>query len=287
MSTYAQRLLKDIQFSKTRLLGVLPHLTLTSFEVGESLWNKGHSVQSWGCIVTGYVAASTPIKGGKNLPVHIYGPQAWIGEQPLLNKQPTQFEYTCLTPVDVIGIPKKYFDQAILEEPDFVRFIATHLAWRAQQQSEMLMLMRLGSSPLRVIMGLAQFAEALGVGSESASIDINKSTVDIPITQNQIAALCGVSRTLFSEYLQHLARAGWLKVRYGGIELQSVETWRIFARKQRESPWLESRASLLELLEDMNLAQAELGPYGFPNLMNTRSMGLRTRIANRASSEAC
>jgi len=287
LSTYAHRLLKDIQFSKTRLLGVLPHLTMTSFDVGEAIWNKAHSVQSWNCIMTGYVAASTPIEGGKTLPVHIYGPQAWIGEQPLLNKQPTQFEYTCLTPVEVMGMPKKYFDQAILEEPDFVRFIAKHTAWRSQQQSEMLMLMRLGSSPLRVVMGLAQFAEVLGFDSESASIDMDKGTVDIPITQNQIAALCGVSRTLFSEYLQHLARAGWLKVRYGGIELQSVETWRIFARNQRESPWIRSRESLLELLDDMHTAQTELGPYGFPNLMSTRSLGLRTRLANRALSEAC
>jgi CRP/FNR family cyclic AMP-dependent transcriptional regulator len=286
LSTYAHRLLQKIQFSKTRILSVLPQLTLTSFDEGEAIWNKGHSVQSWNCVMTGYVAASLPIGGGKPLPVHIYGPMAWFGEQPLLNKQPTQFEYTCLTPVEVIGMNKKSFESAILEEPDFVRYIAMLMAWRAQQQSEMLMLMRLGSSPLRVVMGLAQYAEALDCRFPSAAKNINKGVVDIPITQSQIAALCGVSRTLFSEYLQHLARAGWLKVRYGGIELQSVQTWRIFARKLRECSCVRSRASLLELLDDMDSAQEELGPRGFPNLMNSRVLGLRTQSKNRALSEA-
>jgi len=286
LSTYAHRLLQKIQFSKTRILGVIPHLTLTSFDTGEAIWNKGHSVQSWNCVMTGYVAASIPIAGGKPLPVHIYGPMTWFGEQPLLNKQPTQFEYNCLTAVEVIGMSKKYFDSAVLEEPDFVRYIATLLAWRAQQQSEMLMLMRLGSSPLRVVMGLAQYAEAWDCRLSSTARSMQKEVVDIPITQSQIAALCGVSRTLFSEYLQHLARAGWLKVRYGGIELQSAETWRIFARKQRESQCVRSRTSLLELLDDMDSAQEELGPYGFPNLMNSRLLSLRTQSTNRALSEA-
>jgi len=237
--------------------------------------------------MTGYVAASIPINGGKPLPVHIYGPMAWFGEQPLINKQPTHFEYTCLTPVEVIGMSKKCFDSAILEEPDFVRYISTLMAWRVQQQSEMLMLMRLGSSPLRVVMGLAQYAEALDCRKRLASTSVAKGGVDIPITQSQIAALCGVSRTLFSEYLQHLARAGWLKVRYGGIELQSVETWRIFARNQRERQSVRSRASLLELLDDMDVAQAELGPYGFPNLINSRLHGMRTQDSKRGLSETC
>lgn len=235
--------------------------------------------------MTGYVAASIPIEDDKILPVHIYGPLAWFGEQELLNKQPTHFEYTCLTPVDTIGMRKDRFDSAILEEADFVRYIGRLMARRAQQQSERLMLMRLGNSALRVVMGLAHYAEALDCSLVPTFEDKTKEVVDIPITQKQIAALCGVSRTLFSESLQHLARAGWLKVRYGGIELQSVETWLIFARRQRERQNMYSHTGLLELLADMNSAQEELGPYGFPNLINKRIDGLGTRVSNRALSK--
>jgi CRP-like cAMP-binding protein len=224
--------------------------------------------------MTGYVAASIPIEDDKTLPVHIYGPMAWFGEQELLNKQPTHFEYTCLTPVDMIGMRQDRFDSAILEEANFVRYIGTLMAWRAQQQSERLMLMRLGNSALRVVMGLAQYAEVFDCSLLLTSKNQTKEVVDIPITQKQIAALCGVSRTLLSECLQHLARAGWLKVRYGGIELQSLETWHTFARKQRERQRMCSHTGLFELLEDMDNAQEEFGPYGFPNLINKHINGL-------------
>jgi CRP/FNR family cyclic AMP-dependent transcriptional regulator len=280
-------LLRDIQFSNQRILSTLPDLILTSFDEGEVIWRKGRSVQSWNYIVAGYVATSIPIDEGRPLPLQIFGPQAWFGEQPLINKQATHFEYTCLTPVEVIGMRKKSFDSAIAEEPDFMHYIAKLIAGRSQQQSEMLMLMRLGSSPLRVVMGLAQYAEALANSAAPRSSGLQKGEVDLPITQQQIAALCGVSRTLFSEYLQLLARDGWLKVRYGGIELQSLQTWRIFARKQRECQSIRSRASLLELLDDMACAHEEIGPQGFPNLMTRRWLRLQTQSLCRAVPEAC
>ena len=267
MSTYTQRLLEAVQFSKARIFALLPHMTFASFDEGDVICSKGSSLQSWTCVISGFVAASIPLDKGRPLPIHLYGQNTWFGELSLVSKQPSHYEYTCLTQVEVIGIGKKYFDTAILDEPDFVRFLARMMAWRSQQQSEMLMVMRLGSSPLRVFMGLAQYAEAIG-NHWDAAFEVEKPAVaDIPIGQNQIAALCGVSRTLFSEYIQQLAHAGWLTLRYGGIELQSVETWRTFARKQRERRHTRSRPSLKELLLEMDSAQAERGPHRFPNLM--------------------
>ncbi len=267
MSTYTQRLLEAVQFSNARILALLPHLTFSSFDEGDVICAKGCSLQSWTCVISGFVAASIPLDRGRPLPVHLHGHNDWFGELSLLSKQPSHYEYTCLTPVEVIGMGKKHFDTAISDEPDFVRFLARHMAWRAQQQSEMLMVMRLGSSPLRVFMGLAQFAEAAG-SHRNASLAVSKQVVaDLPIGQNKIAALCGVSRTLFSEYIQQLSKAGWLILRYGGIELQSVQTWHSFARMQRERRQTRSRPSVKELLLDMDSAQAEHGPHRFPNLM--------------------
>ncbi len=94
-----------------------------------------------------------------------------------------------------------------------MHYIATLMAWRAQQQSELLLLIRLGNPPLRVVMGLVHYVEALHCSLLPTSKNMPKGVMDIPITQHQIAAICGVSRTLFSEYLHHLARGGWLKVR--------------------------------------------------------------------------
>lgn len=206
--------------------------------------------------MTGYVVAAVPLDSGGKLPVHIYGLHNWFGEQPLLGKQTSDLEYSCLTCVDVIGINRKIFDDAVLDEPDFMRFLLNLVCSRNRQSSEMLMLMRLGSSALRVLMSLAQFAEVQSCDVEG---DVAEGVVDIPISQDQIANLCGVSRTLFSEYIQQLSKAGLLKVRYGAIELRCVEVWQSFASRQRARESLNSRQSIAELLIEMTQPASQCG----------------------------
>lgn len=253
MSSYAYSLLKKINFSERRILNVLPRLSIRSFDAGQVIWGKGRPVQSWYCVMSGYVAASVPLEAGGQLPVHVLGQQAWFGEQSLLSQQPSAMDYRCLTPVEVIGMDKSLLDEAFSQEPDFVRFLVGLATWRVQQQSEMLMLMRLGSSSLRVVMGLAQLAEAIFYDLDLPATAWDK--VEIPISQELIASLCGVSRTLFSEYLQHLVRAGWVKVRYGAIEMNQPEVWATFAQTQRVRPRVASRPSIEDLMAEMAAAQ--------------------------------
>lgn len=257
MSTYACRLLRKISFSERRILDVLPRMSIRSFEPGDVIWGKGLPVQSWYCVMSGYVAASVPLEAGGRMPVHILGQHAWFGEQALLSQQPSAMDYSCLTPVEVIGMDKAQLASAFAHEPDFVRFLVGLVTWRVQQQSEMLMLMRLGSSSLRVVMGLAQLAEAI---RHDLELPPNTAVrVEIPISQELIASLCGVSRTLFSEYLQHLVRAGWVKVRYGAIELNSPEVWQLFAQTQRARQRVASRPTIHDLLAEMSAAAALAG----------------------------
>lgn len=249
---------------------VLPQLTLKSFEAGDVILEKDCSLHSWSCVVSGFVAASVQLESCKRLPVHIFGQNEWFGEQSLLTHQSSRYDFTSLTPVDLIAMPRSCFDTALLEDQGFTQFLLSLVANRAQQCGDMLTLMRVGSSPLQVVMGLAQFVETNNHTISDSTEPLFSNTVDIPVSQNQLADYCGVSRTLFSEYIQHLSLAGWLKLRYGGLELKSVQTWRIFAHRQREKKSLNSRPTIGELLENMTAANAEIGPYRFPNLVNTR-----------------
>lgn len=243
---------------------VLPRLSIRSFDAGDVIWGKGSPVQSWYCVMSGYVAASVPLDSAGRMPVHIFGQHTWFGEQSILSGSNSAMEYGCLTPVEVIGMDKAQLEAAFAHEPDFVRFLVGLVSWRVQQHSEMLMLMRLGSSSLRVVMGLAQMAEAIRHGQEPLPSPIRGvvESVEIPIPQELIASLCGVSRTLFSEYLQHLARAGWVKVRYGAIELRSTEAWRVFMQRQRESQRVISRPSIESLLAELSSAALEVTTQG-------------------------
>jgi CRP-like cAMP-binding protein len=268
VSTFAHQLLQSLEFSNARILASLSDLSLMSYDTGDLILEKGHSVRSWQFVISGYVAASLQIDAGKRLPINLYSSNSWFGEQALLSYQPSLHDYSCLSPVELIVMDKHCFDKALLEEANFVRFLARHLAREAFKNSERLSLMRLGSPPLRIVMGLAQFAEAKSENRSPSQPLTPLRTLDICMGQNTIAELCGVSRTLFSQYVQHLAREGWLKLRYAGIELQSTDTWCVFARHQRERQSVLSNPAIDQLLSDMATAHEELGPRRFPNLIH-------------------
>ncbi len=143
MPTFAHQLLKSLQFSPVRLLASLPELTLTSYDEGDVILQKGSSVQSWRCVLSGFVAASIQLDTGKLMPITVFSRHAWFGEQAMLSQQASLHDYSCLSPVEVIRMSKKCFDAAVQEEPNFVRHLIRRVAWEYQHQSEMLTLMRM------------------------------------------------------------------------------------------------------------------------------------------------
>ena len=254
LSTYEQQLLQGLQLSEAHMRHVQPLLKIRSFDEGALIWARGHSVQAWNCVMTGYVAAGVPVQRGGRMPLQLFGPGAWFGEQALLAGQPSDLDYICLTPVEVIGMSQACLQEALRAAPGFSNALLQLMAWRARQHTAMLAVMRTGCISLRLFSGLAQFAQAQSLqATERVSYC---DVVEISIGQDQIAALCGISRTLFSAGLQHLVKAGWVKVRYGAMQLQSAQAWRIFAQRQRDSPGLNSRPSMAELLSALARARA-------------------------------
>ena len=254
LSKYSQQLLQGMRLSEARIRHVQPMLTIRSFDEGALIWVRGRNVQAWNCVMTGYVASAMPLEGGRRMPLHLYGSHAWFGEQALVDGQPSDLDYICLTPVEVIGMSQACMKESMQKEPDFSEALVQLMARRARQHTAMLAVMRTGCTSLRLVMGLAQFAQAQSLQETERAPDCD--AVDIPIGQDKIAALCGVSRTLFSAGLQHLVKAGWVKVRYGAMELQSAQAWRVFAQRQRDSPSLDRRPSMAALLGALARARA-------------------------------
>jgi CRP/FNR family cyclic AMP-dependent transcriptional regulator len=151
-------------------------------------------------------------------------------------------------------MPMAVLWQLFNTEPGFARYIAKVATWRAQRKAETLVLMKLGNPCLRVVMGIAQFAEALASHSERPATEGLEGGIAIPVTQAVIAAMCGVSRAVFSEYVQPLASNGWLSISYGRIELLSIATWHRFSRARRADPISGVNPTMEELLAELHRA---------------------------------
>ena len=272
---------KGYVYTRLRRLGLsdaiaaqtAPLIKVQSFGVGKKLWAKGAEVQHWQYIMDGLVSASIPTTNSESTPISVYGKGAWFGEQSIINRKPSFADYVSLTATEVLCMPASTFDTLFIQEPGFARYVAKLMAWRVQKTSETLTLMKLGNPCLRVVMGLAQFAEALAHRSERPPTVAFGDGLELPVAQSTLASLCGVSRTLFSEHVQQLAQHGWLELSYGKLEILNVSTWHRFARRQREDSFnalTPTSSDLLAVFQELD--QALPSPSEFQRL-ERRALG--------------
>ena len=250
-NNYIGRRMQSIGLSEAVAARTAVHVKVQSLKQGAIVWAKGSEIKSWNFIMDGLVAASIPTTNSESTPISIYGKGSWFGEQPIINRKPSYAQYVCLVPTEMLTIPAEVFDALFIDEPGFARFVAKLMAWRVQKTSETLMLMKLGNPCLRVVMGLCQFAEALAYRSDRPPTIGFGEGVEIPIAQTMLASLCGVSRTLFSEHVQQLAAAEWLKISYGKLEILEIATWNVFAHRQRERSVNNLNPGISELLAEL------------------------------------
>jgi CRP-like cAMP-binding protein len=248
VSIYAYQLLKGLGLLEQRVLRVLPCIKVESLDAGQIICRKGSQPQAWTHIVSGLVSAGIPDKDGTITPINIFGPGTWFGEVAILNRRALMLECICLTPVRILTMPLDQAVEAFEHDAEFSRHIARLVAWRTQQHAEMLTLMRLGSPQLRVVMGLALFAEALHNSNSHLPTNGLDDSLEIPLKQSVLASLCGVSRGVFSECVQQLAAAGWVRLNYATLALSSIVVWRKFSCQYRQSRINSVKSSMQEIL---------------------------------------
>jgi len=243
--------LRNVGISQDKALQMAAFIRISSFEEGQVIWSKGSKIDSWKFIISGLVAASIESTSGMLMPISIYGEGSWFGEQSIINKKTSYADFVCLASTDVMSISSDIVLELMETQPTFALYLTRLMAWRVQKTSEMLMLMKFGNPCLRVVMGLSQFAEALFFHSDRPPTIGFGQGVEIPVKQKLLSDLCGVSRTIFSEFVQKLAVAGWLKISYGKLEILSLPNWHQFSQKQRERKLNEMNPSFEEILKEL------------------------------------
>lgn len=257
MSIKTYLALKSVGLSEPRVTRMLVAAKSETFAVDQVVWLKGGWLQPWTHVTSGLVCACVPDADGGFNPINIYGPGAWFGEAAVLGHQTSAVEYVCLTPARVVTIPCAEALEAFECEAEFCRYIARLVTWRSQQHAEMLTLMRTGSPALRVVMGLALFAEAMASSSSHMPHFELEDSLDIPLKQSLLASMCGVSRGIFSVCVKQLASAGLLRVDYATVGLLGLKTWGRFSSAHRKNRLNLVKPSMQELLSLMQAAATD------------------------------
>jgi CRP-like cAMP-binding protein len=247
VSNYAVQILARLGLNEASARAIAPRLVVASHDAGEAVWLQNQQLSAWCFIISGVVVGTSPGISGARLPVTLHGPESWFGELPVLNQEPTLLDYVCATDVQLIRMPVRSFLHAVSTDPGFSAHILKMMARRAQLQLDLVISLKVGSPIMRTILGLAQIAEAL------AGAVHRDEALAVPIKQSLVAAICGVSRTLLSQFLQALQEAGWVRVHYSRLELVRPHAWIGLARAMHRHRLFERHVTLAEMLHELEL----------------------------------
>lgn len=234
-----------------------------SRKAGDLIWRTGAPITHWHHIIDGIVAEQVTMDQGLSYPLALHGRGSSFAKHDLLGDGRAQVDYLAVTDVELLTLPAHAYLALLRSDPGFAQHLVTLLSAEIRQQNNHLIVNKCSNSALRVIGGLALCAEGLCTPvSGGAPHFMRANSLLLPLSQQMIARLCGVSRTLFSEYIGQLERGNWVRLQYRGVELQQLDAWRgLFLRLHSQQVWRRNPSvnALLGLLSDC--AEAANAPY--------------------------
>ena len=212
------------RLSANRWFGALPlaerQLMLSEAELlrlrkGEMLFRQGDPPSSFYGLVSGALKISSLREDGREAILAVIEPGIWFGEISLIDDQPRTHDATALTALEVLQLPRPVFER-LMERAVFARAVAALLAGRIRVMYGIVEDATLRSTRARVARRLLLLAR----GDASMS---PQARPRVPVSQEGLAMMLGISRQTLSKELRMLADEGLIGLGYGYIEVVSED----------------------------------------------------------------
>jgi CRP-like cAMP-binding protein len=185
---------------------------------GEMLFRQGDGVPAGGGafygVVSGGIKASSLREDGKEAILAVLEPGNWFGEISLLDGLPRTHDATAAGEAEVLALPRAGFDR-MMKRPAFAHAVCRMLAARVRSLYGMVEDATLRSTRSRV-------ARRLLLLARGDATQAREPRPVVPVSQEALAMMLGVSRQTLSKELQAMARAGAIALGYGKIEIASM-----------------------------------------------------------------
>jgi CRP-like cAMP-binding protein len=154
-------------------------------------------------------------------------PGAWFGEGGLLRARPRHGDYVALSDSRVVQLGLDDFSRLLQTQPVFKDFILMQVTERLHYFMDQLGEARLLHTPAQVAYTLCGLVHPL-----NNPLGLRH----LPISQDELAAIAGVSRQRCNQALAQMRASGWLQTGYGGLTLLDIEPIARMARDGRSRP---------------------------------------------------
>lgn len=185
---------------------------------GEMLFRQGDAVPAGqGCfygLVSGAMKASSLRADGKEAILVVLEAGNWFGEISLIDGSPRTHDATAVADTELLALPAAAFGR-MMRRPAFAAAVCRMLAARVRSLYGMVEDATLRSTRARV-------ARRLLLLARGDATQAREPRPVVPVSQEALAMMLGVSRQTLSKELQAMAKAGAVVLGYGRIEIASV-----------------------------------------------------------------
>jgi CRP/FNR family transcriptional regulator, cyclic AMP receptor protein len=187
--------------------------------VGVPVCRKGEPVEHWIGVIDGLVKMTSDTSEGKTTTLTGVTSGGWFGEGSILKDRLRKYDVVTLRESRIAYMPRATFQRLLDTNIDFNRFLLIQLNERLGQFIAMVESERLLEPDARVARSLAGLYNP---------VLYPEQLTDVQLSQEELGYLSGVSRQRVNQALQHLEKAGLVKVEYGRIEILDLEGLRSF-----------------------------------------------------------
>lgn len=186
---------------------------------GGLVCRRGERVDHWVGVIDGLVKMANVSADGKPTSFTGIGTGGWFGEGSLLKDEPRRYDIVALRDSLIAYVPRATFMALLDHSVPFNRFLLTQLNERLGQFIAMVEHDRLLGPDARLARCLAGLFNPVLYPNVGASL---------PIAQEELGQLVGLSRQRVNQALKVLERAGFLRIDYGGVTVLDLPGLRAF-----------------------------------------------------------
>jgi CRP/FNR family transcriptional regulator, cyclic AMP receptor protein len=177
-----------------------------AFERGETIFFKGDAGDTLYVIIDGEVKIVLAAEDGQESILVVLGDGDFFGEMALFDAKSRSADAVAVTTTTTLTLRRDVFEQFVRETPEIAFPIFRALTAKIRRTTHRLEDVMFLDLPTRVMKRLLQLAAKHGVETPQGV------RIGIPMSQQELAEMCGATRPRVNEQLRRLAREGLIEV---------------------------------------------------------------------------
>jgi CRP-like cAMP-binding protein len=200
-----------------RAQALLDAAGLRQLPAGQTLFRRGDPNSGLYAVVQGAVQIAGQGAAGRDTLLGVIEPPQWFGEIACLDGGTRTHDATAVTDTTLLHVPLSRLEALAASDPLWWRALGQLVAEKMRAVFTGLEDLAQPSAPVRVARRLLAMSQGYGMRTASAPSE------RVSVSQEQLGAMLSLTRQTVSEVLRRFEAEGWVRRRYGAVELLDPE----------------------------------------------------------------